>query len=287
MSVIFNIKVTPNLNEVKVLVHRNGEAFKFKIPAAEFMAAIENNDIYHLLVEWFGSDLLPEFDSPIYDNIAEVYKFLKYPNEDVIQEPKKGIARKLLGGLVRPSIVPQALLAHRVSPFADTERVWGIWSETKPIIEKAKREEERLQALQSAQESKLLKSPEAAAFPSQFEALMFFRGVTKKQIRRSFFQNLITAFAFTLMGFFQIYLFVLLVSGAEKSIINLPVLNVFQYVAWPLSLLVLTFCLIMAMIRLWYCALINQRKLEYEYTFMDFVKSMKYIPGDFKDFEVK
>jgi hypothetical protein len=288
MSVIFNIRVTPDKNKVNVTVHRNGEAHKFHLESALFVALFENDDIYDSIVQWFGGrDNLPDLDSEVYENIALIYNYLKYPDNNESIEPQKGLARRLIGGVFRPSIIPQALIAHRLSPFADSEKVWSTWKETKPVIDQARREEQRLQSLQSAQESLYLQSEASSNFNSNFEALMAFRGVSVAHIKRSYFLNLLMAFAFSSFGLVQVYMFTRLLLGIDNSILNLPVIGVFSYIAWPLSVLVMVYCFTMAFIRLWFCTLINKRKLEYEYTFKDFLKSGKYIPGDFKEFGAK
>lgn len=285
MTVIFNIRVSQNLNNVEVKVHRNGAAHTYTLSSSKFMASFENDDIYDHLVEWFGSNLLPEFDSDVYDNIANVYMFLKNPNASADSQNKRGIAARLFIGLAKPSIIPQALIPHRVSPFADTERAWAMFSQTKPFIDNARREEGRMQELQSSLESTMLQSESAKAYPSQFEALMHFRGVSRAHVRRSFFVNLLLALIFILVAFAQAFLILLVVLGKETSLFHLPVINVFEYVAWPLSLMMFSFSLLMGLGRLWYCTLINERKLESEFTFFQFLKSGKYYPGDFKRFE--
>lgn len=286
MSVIFNIRVSSDKENVNVTVHRNGEAHKFSLKSPIFIALFESEEIYTNIVEWFGGvDNLPELESEIYTNIAKVYNFLKYESNSQEEHPqKRGLVKRALLGIIRPSIIPQALIPHRVSPFADSDIVWKTWIQTKPYIDQAKKEEQRLQALQSAQESVYLNSEDSSLFKSKFEALMAFRGVSKKQVKRSFFVNLLLAFSFLGFGLFQVYLFTRLLLGLETSILNLPVVGVFSYIAWPLSIMVMIYCFMIALIRLWYCTLINKRLLEQEYPFKKFIKSGSYFPGDFKEF---
>lgn len=284
MFVIFKIKLSKNKNIVQVGIFRQGKESLFTIGAAEFVASIDNDDIYDHLVTWFGSTQLPTEDSPIYDDIAAIYRELKYGRSDEVAEKKRGFIARSFIGLARPSIIPQALVKHRVSPFADSERVWQLWVQTRPDISRVQHEEKRLQALQASIEQKFLASPEASAYRSKFEALMAFKGITEKHLKRSFFTNLALAFIFIFIGLFQVYMMILMASGNEKSVLSLPILNVFEFLAWPLIILTCVFSFTVGMGRLWYCNLINARKLEFQYPFFTFLKSGRYLPGDFKEF---
>lgn len=286
MSFIFNIRVSLDSETVHVVVYRNGDSHKFKLNSSTFIALFESDNLYDQIAEWFGGpESVPDLDSDVYDNIVNVYTYLKNPVLNVPAQ-KKSIVRKLIGGLLRPSIVPQALIPHRVSPFADSEKVWTAWIETKPFIEKARQEESRLQTLQATHEKKFLESSESKKFNSNFEALMAYRGVSRAQVKRSFFTNLVLALSFFLLGFIQLYYFTRLIFGMDTSILSLPFIGIYSYLAWPLSILVIVYSFSIAFVRLWFCVLINKRKLETEFSFMEFIKSRKYFPGDFKDFEV-
>lgn len=298
---MFYYKFELKIDGSEVLINMTSveEAYVMEMKLGEFIDSVECEDFGQKLFDLIG--WIPDVDSVFWDDFFNFYNSIlegegaQTKLEEAIRanqdlKEKSGPFKRMLIGLARPSVVPQALIKHRVSPFADSERAWDYVSLTRPVLDeiKSKGDSER-RKLHSYQVAQIAKLKATAVVKSDFLGMLIVNGITPARLKARFYINLFLAFFFAFIISLQAFMAYLRLTDQAKEILPFvdKVFWLFGYTSWVMMAIVVISSAIMMMIRLWFCKLINIRKLENEYLFRSFLFSFQWWPGLFRPIKLK